>query len=143
MEVDLEIQLEAMAQLEVLKRERDAVLEARASHSVSGVQKYRQDHEANKKQLKSDLKKGTAFGKKIKTITPDGLQQCVKDVEVLNLTNYISEIVAAIIEVNYKITDVPVVVNLCTALHRRYEDFTVPLISGIRESLMHGPDDDT
>ena len=72
----------------------------------------------NKKLLKSDLKKGTMFSKKIKTITPDGLQQCVKDVDTLNLTPYISEIQNAIVEVNYKITDVPTIVNLCVGLHR-------------------------
>ena len=108
----------------------------RALNFPSGVQKFRAEHQENKKQLKSDLKKGTAYAKKISAFTVDGLQQCIKDVDVLNLTPYISEIVDAILVVDFKITDVPAVVGLCVSLHRRYEDFTPPLIRGIRDALM-------
>lgn len=108
----------------------------RASNLPHGVQQFRAEHQANKKQLKSDLKKGTAYAKKISAFTADGLNQCIKDVEILNLTPYISEIVDAICVVDYKITDVPGVVGLCVALHRRYEDFTAPLVRSIRDNLI-------
>ena len=41
---------------------------------------------------------------KIRSINVEGLQQCIRDSESLNLTLYISEIVAAIVETNYKAT---------------------------------------
>lgn len=69
-------------------------------------------------------------------VSPDGLVGCIRDTETLNLTLYISEIVMAILETNYKATDVPNIVRLCGCLHRRYEDFTSPLITGLNESLM-------
>ena len=47
-----------------------------------------------------------------------------------------SEIVAALLEINFKATDVSSVVKLCLNLHCRYEDFTVPLLTGIRESVL-------
>ena len=95
-------------------------------------------HRENIKQLKSDLKKSTAFVKKLRVVSPDGLIGCIRDTETLNLTLYISEIVMAILETNYKATDVPSIVRLCGCLHRRYEDFTPPLITGLNESLMSG-----
>ena len=108
----------------------------------AGVSKFRQQHEDTKKaQLKSDLKKCTAFSKKIKAVTPDGLQQCVKNIDALNLSNYVSEIAAAVIEVNYKITDVPLITQICIGLHRRYDEFTTPLLSGLRDNLLSLSDD--
>jgi hypothetical protein len=52
----------------------------------------------------------------------------------LNL--YISEIVVAIAETGYKPTDVPSMVKLCVALHRRYEGFTNELIVVTKANLL-------
>ena len=91
--------------------------------------------------MKSDLKKCTAFSKKIKAVTPDGLNQCIKDIDVLNLSNYVSEIASAVSEVNYKIADVPIISQICVGLHRRYDEFTAPLLSHLRENLLSVTDD--
>jgi regulator of nonsense transcripts 2 len=141
MDNDLEIQLDAMSQIETLKKEKEALLELRASNFPSGVQKFRIDHENNKKQLKSDLKKGTSFSKKIRVTTADNLQQCLKDIDSLNLTNYISEIVAAILDVGFKNTEIQMIVNISIGLHRRYEEFTSLLVSSIRDFLLQDLDD--
>ena len=74
--------------------------------------------------------------KKLRALTPDAIVGCIRDVEQYNLTLYISEIVIAILETNFKATDVPNIVRLCGSLHRRYEEFTAPLLSGLMESLM-------
>jgi regulator of nonsense transcripts 2 len=124
-----------------LKKAKEALLELRASNFPSGVQKFRIDHENNKKQLKSDLKKGTSFSKKIRVTTADNLQQCLKDIDSLNLTNYISEIVAAILDVGFKNTEIQMIVNISIGLHRRYEEFTSLLVSSIRDFLLQDLDD--
>lgn len=138
MEDDFEKIIEAQAQLESLKKESDALLALRKCNSLKQVQIARREQD----KLKSDLKKATTFVKKIRVITSEGLQQCARDVETLNLTLYVSEIVAALIECNFKATDVSVVVDICCKLHQRYDDFTSPLISGLKESLLDGAEEE-
>jgi regulator of nonsense transcripts 2 len=141
-ENDFESQLEALSQIEQLKKERDEIMSVRAANLPVAIQSSRKEHEANKNQLKSDLKKTTAFVKKIRSINSEGLQQCIRDVETLNLSLYISEIVDAILETAYKATDVPGMVKLSAALHRRYAEFTVPLVSGLRAAMIAVPSDE-
>lgn len=47
MDVDLETQLDAMSQLEALKRDKENMLEQRMSNFPDGVQKFRLEHESN------------------------------------------------------------------------------------------------
>lgn len=141
-DVDLEAQLEALAAIEDLKKERDEMVAQRQANGPAATLASRKAHEANKKNLKSDLKKTTAFVKKIRSINTEGLQQCIRDVESLNLTLYISEIVGAIVETAYKATDVPSMVKLCVSLHRRYEEFTTPLLTGLKTALLSAPAED-
>ncbi len=61
-------QIEALAQLEGLRKEREEMLVIRSSNSPNAVLISQRQHESNKKSLKSDLKKTTAYVKKIKTI---------------------------------------------------------------------------
>ena len=142
LENELEIQLDALAQLDELKKDYDKLLSQRASNLQNKVVASRAAHDENKRQLKSDVKKTSSFVKKIRAITAEGIQQCIRDTEQYNLTLYISEIVAAILETNYKATDSAAVVQLCIQLHRRYEEFTNPLINGLRESLLGTSNDD-
>lgn len=86
--------------------------------------------------MKSDLKKATAFVRKIRQITNEGLSQCIREIETLNLYLYVSEIVGAIVDTTFKSTDVPNIVSLCVCFHKRYEEFTKPLRQGLRQSLL-------
>lgn len=135
-ELNFEEQLDALKQIEQLKNDRDEYLKLKLLNSPASVSISRKEHENNKKNLKSDLKKTTAFVKKIKTITAEGLQQCIREVEQLNLTLYVSEIVSAILETTYKPSDIPALIILCVCLHRRYEEFTQPFLLGIRTFLI-------
>ena len=141
-ETEFEAQLEAMSCIEELKKEKEELLASRAKNFPAVVSISRKEHEANKKQLKSDLKKTTAFVKKIRSINTEGLQQCIRDTETLNLTLYISEIVGAIVETAYKATDVPSMVKLCIDLHKRYNEFTSPLLNGLKAALFTAPAED-
>ena len=124
------------SELELFQQEVVEAAAFRQSNSLAAVTVKRQQHEANKKNLKSDLKKTTTFVKKIRTINAEGLLQCIKDVETLNLSLYIDEIINAIAETAYKATDVPNIVKLCTSLHVRYDSFTKPLNQAIKAQLL-------
>lgn len=127
-----EEQLEALSILDNLKKEIEANAAKREENSLANAQRARSD----RGKLKSDLKKTTAFVKKIRALTPESLQQCIRDTETLNLTLYISEIVAALLEAKFKFNEVPGIVELCAHLHLRYDEFTAPLLSGLKESLL-------
>lgn len=104
----------------------------------------RKEFEAGKKKLKSDLKKCTTFVKKIKTggawsMTPDAL---VKDASSLNLSRYVEEVVAALLEAKLKLTDLPVVLALCKCMNLRYPTFLSALVSGLW-SVVHNKPTDT
>jgi len=133
---ELEAQLEGLQLLEDLKKEINSAVEQRKSFSSANIPALRLANETSKSNLKSDVKKASAFVKKIRSITSEGLQQCIRDTESLNLTLYISEIVSALLETNYKPNDVPAIIRLCISLHHRYDDFTQPLLNGLQECLL-------
>ena len=58
-----------------------------------------------------------------------------KDVAALNLSRYVDEIVAAILEVlaapKTKLVDVPGIALVCSAMHERYADFCPALVAGL------------
>ena len=137
---EFEAQLDALSALDDIKKANDALLVLRNENSPQHAEESRQRFNCGK--LKSDLKKTTAFVKKVRVITSEGLLQCIRDVQTLNLTLYISEIVDAIFETNFKATDVPNVIKLCNELHLRYSDFTSPLLAKLKESLMAPPDNE-
>ena len=138
-------QIEALAQLDALKKEKESMKKLREANMLYNLQAARKEHDANKKQLKNDLKKSSAFPNKIRSQNTEEVKQCIRDCETLNLTLYLSEIVGAIVETSYKVSDVPNIVKMCISLHRRYpnDEFTGPLLSGLRTCLMlHPPEDD-
>jgi hypothetical protein len=95
--------------------------------------------ESKKTTLKSDVKKTSMFVNKLRSMNTEGLSQCIRDVETLNLTLYISEIVTAILEISFKPADVPLVIRLIVALHKRYEDFAPMLLDKLKSSTLSPP----
>lgn len=93
--------------------------ELRAKHTPEALKASRDAHEANKAKLKSDLKKTTAFTKKVKALSEDQRASLDKDVDALNLSRYVSEVVDAVAENRLKNADVPVAVHLCCLMHQR------------------------
>jgi hypothetical protein len=139
-EGEFEEQVRAMGQFEDYKKEVEAMLKCRSeSISLSFLEKFRKQHAIK---MKSDLKKATAFVKKIKMITSDGLLQCIRDTQTLNLTLYISEIISSLIETtNIKVTDVNNLIKLCHELHLRYDDFILPLTNRMKETVLSQEED--
>ncbi|KAK9503181.1 hypothetical protein O3M35_011806 [Rhynocoris fuscipes] len=73
--------------------------------------------------LDSSLKKNSAFVKRLRNFTGGQLDTFLKDLSGLNLSKYLSEVAAALVEVKLKITDVPAAVQLCCNIHWTYADF--------------------
>ncbi|XP_078530285.1 regulator of nonsense transcripts 2 isoform X4 [Lissotriton helveticus] len=78
--------------------------------------------------LDSSLKKNTAFVKKLKTITEQQRESLSHDFNGLNLSKYIAEAVASVVEAKLKISDVNCAVHLCSLFHQRYTDFSPSLL---------------
>ena len=138
---EFEKQLEAMEQLDAIRLELRTSADLRAENGPPKLRGHREKCDKECSSLVSNLKKCSAFAKKLRVITPDGLTQCIRDVDVLNLNPYIEEIVSGILESNFKSTDVPALVKLSVKMHQRYASFTEPLLSGIRTSLFEDSDE--
>jgi regulator of nonsense transcripts 2 len=120
-------------------------VESRKEFSPEELVATRQAFEISKKSLKSDLKKCTTFVKKIKTggawsMKPNDV---VRDVSTLNLSRYVEEVVAAILEAQLKLTDIPVALALCKAMHQRYSTFLPALLSGLWSVIHSKPTEET
>mmetsp|Transcript_4069 Transcript_4069/g.11665 ORF Transcript_4069/g.11665 Transcript_4069/m.11665 type:complete len:1521 (-) Transcript_4069:397-4959(-) len=131
--------IEAMDYLKAVAETSEARKANRNAMSAEDLAASRKEFEASKKSLKSDLKKCTAFVKKIKTggawsMTPDAL---VKDASSLNLSRYVEEVIAAVLEAKLKLTDIPVVLVLCKSMNLRYSTFLPALVTGLW-SVVHG-----
>ncbi|KAG5683793.1 hypothetical protein PVAND_013057 [Polypedilum vanderplanki] len=89
--------------------------------------------------LDSSLKKNTAFVKKLKQFTAAQLDALLKDMSGLNLTKYISEVSAALLEAKLKMTDIPAVIILCSQLHQIYGDFSQQFFESWQKNLTIKP----
>lgn len=85
--------------------------------------------------LDSNLKKNTTFVKKIKNFSSSQLDSYLKDMSGLNLSKYISEIAAGIVEAKLKMSDVAAVVKLCSSIHQIYADFSQHLFENWQKAL--------
>lgn len=87
----------------------------------------RKEFEANKKKLKTDLKKCTAFVKKIKSGSVWSMKAAdvEKDISTLNLSRYVEEVVNGLMEstIKPKLGDIPLFLSLIRAMHFRYSNF--------------------
>uniref|UniRef100_A0A182YK23 MIF4G domain-containing protein n=1 Tax=Anopheles stephensi TaxID=30069 RepID=A0A182YK23_ANOST len=87
----------------------------------------------------SSLKKNTAFVKRLKQFTAQQLPSLMQDVSGLNLTKYISEVSAALVEAKLKMSDIGAVLTLCNHLHRNYADFAPTLLENWQKLLLIKP----
>ena len=97
------------------------------------LKQARADFAQRKKSLKADLKKCTAFVKKIKigTMYSSKPQDVQKEANSLNLSRYVEEVVAALLESKPKVNDLPVFSALCQAMHANYAEFLPNLLPSI------------
>lgn len=75
------------------------------------------------KNLDSSIKKVTSFIKRLKTMTESQRDSLAKDLKQLNLTKYLSEVAAALLEAKLKMNDIQCALYLCSLMHQSYADF--------------------
>lgn len=85
--------------------------------------------------LDSSLKKNTTFVKKIRNFSGTQIESYLKEMSGLNLSKYISEIAAAIVDTKLKMTDVNAAVKMCSILHQAYIDFSQHLFENWQKNL--------
>nr|CAG4651588.1 EOG090X0143 [Triops cancriformis] len=91
--------------------------------------------------LDSSIKKNTAFIRKIKNFTEAQKESILKDLETLNLTKYVGEVAAGLVEAKLKMADVPSVVSICSILHRKYAEFAQLLLESWQKALPQKKDE--
>uniref|UniRef100_A0A914V1T3 MIF4G domain-containing protein n=1 Tax=Plectus sambesii TaxID=2011161 RepID=A0A914V1T3_9BILA len=87
------------------------------------------------RKLDSNLKKNTAFIKKLKTLTESQRTALINDFGALNLTKYVEEMASSLVEVKLKVTDVPCAIELCCLAHQRYARFADVMLEQWRKAL--------
>lgn len=93
--------------------------------------------------MDSNLKKNTAFVKKVKQFTATQLDAFLKELDSLNLTKYISEIGQALVEAKLKMTDVMPAVQLCNKFHEIYAEFSGTFFENWQRVLTLKPTEST
>lgn len=141
-EQNFEVELELLAQIDAIQLEKDGLLNGRLANLPQNIAAYRKQNDKAKQQLISDLKRSNTFVKKLKLINTDGILQCIKDTETLNLNLFVSEIVSGIVSTTYKATDVSHMVKLCICMHQKYDEFAEPLLSGLKQAIIAQPSED-
>ncbi len=101
--------------------------------SSAPLEAEREEFARSKKKLKSDLKKCTAFVKKIKGGTypaPKELESPNHPLRTLNLSRYVEEMALVLLELqsNVKQAGVPGMVAICMEMHRWYATFAKALV---------------
>lgn len=127
---------EIQSQIDQLNKEKKEFLISREINLPNNILNYRKKNIIKKNNLKSDLKKSNTFVKKLRSINSEGIQQCIRDVETLNLSLFISEIVSSIVATTYKPIDTSNMVKLCISLHQFYEEFNEQLINNLKQVLL-------
>lgn len=90
------------------------------------------------KNLDSNFKRNTSFIKKLQQISEDKKDALYQELQALNLSKYISEVVNAIVEAKLKLSDINIAVKISSLLHQRYPDFTPTLIPALIKSFSSG-----
>lgn len=86
--------------------------------------------------LDSSIKKNSAFVKKLKNLTDSTKASVLKDIDTLNLTKYLTEVVAAlVVDLKLKASEIPMYLEICSKLHRMYSDFQNLFLDQWQKSL--------
>ena len=88
----------------------------------------RSDDDRQFYKLDSSLKKNTAFIKKCKLFSDSQKASLIKEMSGLNLTKYIGEVATALTEVKLKMADIGAMIELASAIHQKYSEFSSCLV---------------
>ncbi|KAG6958726.1 hypothetical protein JG688_00010389 [Phytophthora aleatoria] len=126
---DDDAQAQALSQLRDLQRQSEARLALRSANSAANVVAVREQLATLK--LKSDIKRSSAFVKKLRVLSEANADSLLRDAAELNLTRYVSECVAALADAPLKAADLAAAVKVASLLHQRYEDFAPGMVRAL------------
>ncbi|CAG0895701.1 unnamed protein product [Cyprideis torosa] len=122
---------------------------AENNQETMDVEDDARDEEMDKEKEEEERKK--AEGEKVKAQLEadqrnfDGNQNqresIFRDIESLNLSKYISEAAQAVVEAKLKMSDIPLVIELCSYIHQRYADFSGHFFDAWQKALPFKKDD--
>lgn len=104
----------------------------RACHTPAAIARSRKQA---KLKLKADLKKSLGFSKKLRNLTDESLVALRRDAESVQLSRYLGEIAASILDDSRRGGDVPRCVEVCGLLHQRYSNFLPRVMLRVFEGL--------
>ena len=90
---------------------------------------------AEAKSLDSSVKRNSALIKKLRQLSEETKEALLLDISRTNQSKYVSEAVAAVTEASVKSKDIPAAIQICSALHQRYSDFCLELVTGLSKVL--------
>lgn len=94
------------------------------------------DEDANIK-LDTSIKRVTAFVKKLKIISEDGVDSILKEMSLVKFSKYFDEVLASLMENKFKSTnDVNAFVEVSVAICSRYPEFSTKIITSLIEQLL-------
>uniref|UniRef100_M4BYF9 MIF4G domain-containing protein n=1 Tax=Hyaloperonospora arabidopsidis (strain Emoy2) TaxID=559515 RepID=M4BYF9_HYAAE len=128
-----DVQTRALAQLHDLQRQHAERQSLRAANSAASVASVRAQLSSLK--LKSDIKRSSAFVKKLRVLTECNADTLLRDASELNLTRYVSECITALADAPFKLVDLSAVIKVASCLHQRYEDFAPALVQALVQSF--------
>ena len=104
-----------------------ALLAARTGNREPALSAARKAFADGRSKLKADIKKASAFGRKIRGFTADMERNVLSDLETLSIGMFVAEaaqgVGPAVWEGKMRLTDVVPFVNCLSAIHQRYENF--------------------
>jgi len=142
-EEQLAAQVEAQQQLESFVSSTTEKRVIRESQSMQALRTTRNEHsdKIKKNTVKSDLKRSTAFIKKIKSnLTVSSLPIIVSDIETLNLTRHTGEVAQALFDAKIKPVDSNAAVTVIIEMNKRYKDF-LPTIMQMYAAILKNEKD--
>lgn len=112
--------------------------QARTINESTKLKETRAQFNVEKKKLKTDLKKCTAFVRKVKTSALYSLPipEIKTELASLNLSRYVEEVVAAVLESKPKIGELHPLIVLCQEMHVRYSDFRDLLVTKLWKAVL-------
>lgn len=91
------------------------------------------------KVLDSSVKRNSALIKKLRQLSEESKESLLSDIQKTNQSKYVSEAVAAITDANLKSKDINAAVQICCALHQRYPEFHLELVTALARTCAQKP----
>ncbi|XP_074308336.1 regulator of nonsense transcripts UPF2-like [Silene latifolia] len=124
---------EAAAHIEELKKSVEAKMALRQSNL-----KPERPEPAFLRTLDSSIKRNTAVIKKFKQITEESREGLMDELRGINMSKFVTEVVAVICDTKLKSSDIQAAVQICSFLHQRYPDFSSSISQGFLKVFFPG-----